>query len=194
MRLSDRITKKEMDEIRTQISTTLFLIPRITIGSLLDEIDALKAELKAQRAAVLEEAAIVVQWYSSRKQTIDAIRALATQDERDALEMVKQERDDLWIAAFGAEDLKPRVTPKSLADWVFRDVQQQLDGLKKELDALAEHDKRLLEEAADECEGAQIEACETIARNCKVSVDQIVWWNEIICGVGDKIRALRGGR
>ena len=38
------------------------------------------------------------------------------------------ERDRPWIGAFGAEDLVPRVTPESLARWVFRDVQQQLDG------------------------------------------------------------------
>ena len=47
------------------------------------------------------------------------------------LERAIAQSDQKWIDAFGAQDLVPRVTPESLAEWVFRDVEQQLAGLER---------------------------------------------------------------
>lgn len=73
----------------------------------------------------------------------DEILALIPPADQKALDAHDVERDQRWIDAFGGQDLVPRVTPESLAKWVFRDVEQQLDGLEHEK---AEVRDRMLEE------------------------------------------------
>lgn len=132
---------------------------------LADEWLKLLSEAAAQAHGVVERAATMTVYRQDEVQWF-------TKSELDAYVQEKvDQRDDEWVAAFGAQDLEPRVAPERLAKWVFRDIEQQLEGLQAEVDraVLAESEWWANETGHLDSQGDLISsnctACERLAAN-----------------------------